>query len=69
MAVGEATVMGETLVGVLADIVQALTTDIRPSAMGPVAPAGSLSTWIQALVKLKLPVPASQVLSKNVKVK
>jgi hypothetical protein len=62
---GEKAVKGETLVGILADVVQGLMTDIRPSAMGPVAPAGSLGGWISAFGKLKSPLP----LSMNVKIK
>lgn len=66
---GEPSAMGESLVKTLGDLANALMTDIRPSAMGPVAPAGSMAKFIEVFTKCQLPVPASTLLSKNVKIK
>lgn len=71
----EASTNGESLVAAIGDLAQALSTDIRPSAMGPVAPAGSMKTFIETAVKCKLPAIAkiglaeNPFLSKNVKIK
>jgi hypothetical protein len=62
---GQKAVKGETLVGILGDVVQALLTDMRPSPMGPVAPASSLQAWGTALSKIQAGMP----LSDNVKLK
>lgn len=66
---GEAAANGETLVAALGELAQALSTDIRPSAMGPVAPAGSMAKFIEIMIKCQLPAPASQLLSSAVKIK